>query len=88
MPFKSIRVTLSDEAVDRMEHIMKSARFRSASSTIEECIRVTYDLMQEVYSVSPPGAPPRTQSEAEVRSFFERAIMRLSRFTGARLVPP
>ena len=58
-PFKSMRITLSDDAVEKLTIIKKRGRFRSYSGTIEEVIRAMYELIP-IYSVV-----YRSQGEAE-----------------------
>ena len=50
LPFRSIKITLSEEALNRLDAIQKQASFRSYSSSIEECIRVVYDMMNDVFN--------------------------------------
>lgn len=89
MPFKSMKITLSEEAIERLDSITKGASFRSNSSTIEECIRVVYDIIHELYSVvgTPDEEVKPTTRNAE-SSGFERIAMRMSRFTGRVLCRP
>lgn len=87
LPFKSIKITLSSEALARLNFIVKEASFRSYSSGIEECIRAVYDLMYEAYSVV--GDPTQQAVDMNVNERaegFRRMIMRLSRFTGRSFV--
>ena len=87
--FKSIRITLSHEAFDRLEKIMKGAKFRSNSSTIEECIRVLYDIMKDITSViGKRGDPDVTWTDADAKMVFRMIITRMERITGRRLVSP
>ena len=44
--FKPIRITLSQEAFERLEKIKTNAKFRSHSAAIEEVIRIFYDVLQ------------------------------------------
>ena len=86
--FKPIRITLSDEAFDRLETIMKDATFRSYSSTIEECIRAVYDITLEIYAVAgTKGDPPIDIPVKDLRDSMMRVIMRMHRFTGRRPIP-
>lgn len=85
--FKSLRITLSEEAFDRMEKIMKGAAFRSYSATIEECIRTIHDLMEEIYAMAGRRGTPNTHPTALERSAsFDRIVMKMNRFTGRGLV--
>lgn len=82
--FKSLRITLSQEAFDRMETIMKTAKFRSYSSTVEECLRTTYDIMEDVYLLAGERDAevivyPTAQDCLEV---LKKIIIRMYRITG------
>ncbi len=86
--FKSIRITLSQEAFDRLERIMEDAKFRSSSSTIEECIRVVFDLIREIYVIAGARDGPAVNPDRSQRSdSLDRVIMRMARFTGRSLQP-
>lgn len=81
--FKPVRITLSEEAFNQMDDIMKNAAFRSYSSTIEECIRATHDIIEEVHIVA--GSRGDSLVKPTVDQCIEslnRIIMRMSRFTG------
>lgn len=87
--FKAIRITLSQEAFDRMEKIMKDAKFRSYSSTIEECIRITSDIMDDIYLLAGErDAPMCNVEDKDLAETMRHTIIRMSRITGriARLV--
>jgi metal-responsive CopG/Arc/MetJ family transcriptional regulator len=87
-PFKSLKITLSDEALARLDEIVRKASFRSYSSGVEECIRVVYDVMAETYSViGELNAPITTPTIEEESRGFQRIVMRMSRFTGRQLIP-
>lgn len=86
--FKPVRITLSQEAFDRMERIMKDAAFRSYSSTIEECIRVVFDIVREIESTAGRKGDPEIDVPLEVRvESWNRILMRMGRFTERVLVP-
>lgn len=81
--FKPIRITLSQEAFDRLNYIMKMASFRSNSSAIEECIRVVYDIILEITPVvGDKDEPFKPFIKDEVFQTFTNIATRLSRFTG------
>jgi len=82
--FKPIRITLSEEAFDRMEKIMKGAKFRSYSSTIEECIRAIFDIIDEIHVVGgeKDDSTVHTPSDEYLVDSMIRIIMRMRRFTG------
>ncbi len=88
-PFKSIRITLSEEATDILEKIMNDASFRSTSSTIEECIRAISDIISEMYLVLGQLEPGEESNlvinDEEFVQSFQRIVMRLNRFTGRTL---
>jgi len=86
--FKPIRITLSDEAFDRLDQIMKKAKFRSYSSTVEECIRVVHDIIDEIYTVAGVrDSPDITISGPNLADAMMRIIGQMSRFTGRRPAP-
>ena len=86
--FKPVRITLSEEAFDRLEKIMNDAKFRSYSSTIEECIRVVYDLMKELELVLGKKDDPHFLIEVQDElASWSRVVMRMYRFTGRRVSP-
>ena len=88
LPFKSIKITLSSEALHRLDYITKQASFRSYSSGIEECVRVVYDLIREIYSVAGDTSQSTiTLSEENEAEAFKRILMRMARFTGRAFVP-
>jgi len=81
--FKPIRVTLSEEAFGHMEEIMRDAKFRSYSSTIEECIRAVYDVINEIYRIGGvPGDPEIQPTAHDYTDSMIHIIIRMSRFTG------
>jgi metal-responsive CopG/Arc/MetJ family transcriptional regulator len=83
-PFKSIKITLSEEALSRLDKIVKNASFRSSSSGIEECIRLVYDLIEEVHStIGREKGTYRVDVQDEAQSFVRMAT-RMSRFTGVK----
>lgn len=84
--FKSVRITLSEEAMKRLEMIMRDAAFRSYSSAIEECIRATFDVIEEIYIVAgDKNSPDVVPTTKECIDSLSRIIMRMSRFTGRGL---
>lgn len=86
--FKPVRITLSQEAFDRMEVIMRGAAFRSYSSTVEECIRVVFDIVKEIESTAGKRRDRTINVPQRVRiDSWNRILMRMTRFTGRRLEP-
>ena len=47
--FRSIKITLSEEALDKLELLKLTGSFRSYSMTIEETIRGLFDVLKELY---------------------------------------
>ena len=85
--FKPIRITLSDEAYEKLDNIMKTAKFRSYSSTIEECIRVVSDILVDVTIVlGTKGKPWTPFDDSEAYEGFVRIANRMRRFTGRVVV--
>jgi len=77
-----MRITLSDEAFERLEKLMKIARFRSYSSTVEECIRTIYEIMNDIYGImGKPDDPARQISARMKEKGFEQIVTRMSRIT-------
>lgn len=86
--FKSMRITLSEEAFDRLEKIMKDAKFRSYSSTVEESIRAISDIMSDIYNIAGKRDDPRkTVTDNMRRTLFNQIITRMGRFTGRTVAP-
>ena len=86
--FKPIRITLSEEAFERLEKIMKTAVFRNNSAAIEECIRVVHNIMQDIWMVlGKKGDPGRPFSDEEAAAAFKTIATRMDRLTGRIVVP-
>jgi len=80
--FKPIRITLSDEAFERLEKIMKTAAFRSYSAAIEECIRVVYDIAGDIWLVAGgKNEPDKRISQIDAYNTFRTITIRMGRFT-------
>jgi len=81
VPFKSIRVTLSEEAVRILEDLRQRGYFRSDSMTIEECIRAVYAISNDMGAVA---SMQRGKGEkvpvTEQLEGYRRVVMRLARF--------
>lgn len=82
--FKSLRITLSEEALERLDEIMKEAAFRSYSSTVEECIRVVYEIMRDISTQIDLTSKRKEKevSDEEMRDMFLRVSTRMARFIG------
>lgn len=86
--FKPIPITLSGEAFARMEYTMKEAKFRSYSSTIEECIRVVFDVINEIHLIAGAKDDPTTEPDIQdCLASLARIIVRMYRFTGRTILP-
>jgi hypothetical protein len=48
VPFRSVKITLSEEALDRLASLRFIGSFRSDSATIEECIRAVHDIAEDL----------------------------------------
>lgn len=83
--FKPIRITLSQEAFERLEKIKNAAKFRSHSATIEECIRIFYDVLQDIHSVIGERGDPFTPFELNrAAEAFKTIAIRMERITGRK----
>jgi hypothetical protein len=50
VPFKSTKITLSDEALEKLAVLKQGGGFHSDSATIEECIRAVYGMFEDTIS--------------------------------------
>jgi len=48
VPFKSMKITLSEEAYEKLNILRQGGAFRSDSATIEECIRAVNDMLDDL----------------------------------------
>lgn len=82
--FKSLRVTLSEEAFERLDDIMKRGSFRSYSSTVEECVRVVYEIIRDISTQIEETSKREDEgvSDEEMRDMFLRVSTRMARFIG------
>ena len=86
-PFKSIRISLSDDAVVMLEGLKKSGQFRSYSSTIEEAIRTLHELAMEDITFRYRFGKIKDDPEALKNLLAElgdATFKRLSRFLGLK----
>ncbi len=68
VPFKSMKITLSDDVLEKTLELMKTGSFRSYSNVIEECIRAVYDVsfdMTAIFSSVPKGQRLRNEDLQE-----------------------
>lgn len=91
-PFKSLKITLSDEALDKLSKLRFTACMRSDSATIEECIRTFYDIVMDFYFALDTAAQDSLRTNASViREFtkdeqnkiLEKVALRTARFIPA-----
>ncbi len=47
-PFKSMKITLSDEALFKLGQLRQGGAFRSDSAAIEECIRAINSMIEDL----------------------------------------
>lgn len=92
VPFKSLKITLSEEALEKLNDLRIGGSFRSDSATIEECIRVTRDIFEDVLTQirihKIPGKEELTPvSESEHTELLRRIITRIGRFGKAMKLP-
>jgi len=50
VPFKTLKVTLSDEALEKLALLRQGGAFNSDSAAIEECVRMIYAMFQDTVS--------------------------------------
>ena len=82
VPFKSIRITLSEEAIRMLGSLRYVGTFRSDSMTVEECIRTIYDVAEELSAsmqrAADKGEKPIPPLEQAI--ILQRIGLRLKRF--------
>ena len=81
VPFRSVRVTLSDEAMAMVAELRRTGSLRSDSATIEECIRAVYDVYEDMQMMGRVAKQQeRKVSINEQAESYRRHVIRLSRF--------
>lgn len=83
VPFKSMKITLSEEALEKLSELRQGGAFRSDSATIEECIRVTRDLITDAQADLGSYVkqhPNQGTPDAICRALVKTLLIRLSRF--------
>ena len=81
VPFKSIKITLSEEALRMLGNLRKRGSFRSNSMTIEECIRALHELSDDLGGIFQKSIDEdKPIPNEERRSAFKRYALRLARF--------
>jgi Arc/MetJ-type ribon-helix-helix transcriptional regulator len=84
-PFKSIKITLSEEAIEKLCELRQGGSFRSDSAAIEECIRAMSDMYNELESSIKShringGKTLKDYSSEERYSLIKSLIIRVARF--------
>jgi len=80
-PFRSVKITLSEEALDRLAELRAIGSCRSDSATVEECIRTIYDIVIDVSSEMAIAREKKlVLSFAEQAELLRRVIVRIARF--------
>ena len=79
-PFKSMRITLSDEALSRLEVIKQRGRFRSYSGAIEEIIRAIFNLMPIYGTVAQSIKERKKLPPIVLESIVDQSKAHLDRF--------
>lgn len=82
VPFISMKITLSEEAIKRLAELRQRGSFRSDSATIEECIRAVFDVAMDIcleldraLATNQFPMPLGLQAEA-----FRRTVLKIGRF--------
>ena len=84
-PFQSMRITLSDDAVTKLEFIKEKGRFRSYSNAIEEIIRVMYELIPIYTIVYETRGRKKKFTYDALELIIDRSIAYLYRFTSKQV---
>ncbi|MDH5448632.1 MAG: hypothetical protein OEX01_06495 [Candidatus Bathyarchaeota archaeon] len=80
-PFKSIKITLSEEALDMLAILRKKGYFRSDSMAIEESIRTVYAVSGDLEGMLLYlGEEKRGASPQEMSEWLRRVTHRVTRF--------
>ena len=81
-PFRKIRLTLSEDAIEKIGTLKSEGYFRSDSMTVEECIRAIYDIVEDLkVSSGASRKKPILIDDQTASEIFGRIAIRLSRFT-------
>ena len=75
-----MRITLSDDAIEKLEFIKKRGRFRSSSSAIEEIIRVIFELIPVYAAVYEAHGKWKKLTTDALELTVDRSIAYLYRF--------
>ncbi|MCJ7630836.1 hypothetical protein MUP77_00310 [Candidatus Bathyarchaeota archaeon] len=85
VPFKSLKITLSDDVLEKLALLLRTGSFRSQSSTIEECIRAVYDVSLDMVALLNTVPQAQTMLPAAQQEAFRRYMMRMMRFVASRV---
>jgi Arc/MetJ-type ribon-helix-helix transcriptional regulator len=87
VPFRSMKITLSEEALERLAELRRGGAFRSDSATIEECIRTISDVVNDLVAEAQRALqfkeefiPIAVQAET-----LRRIVLRIKRFDATRM---
>jgi Arc/MetJ-type ribon-helix-helix transcriptional regulator len=81
VPFRSMKITLSEEALNMLESLRMTGSFRSSSMTIEECVRTIYDITRDITALTNIHRKNQKSFSNEVMlEAFRRYMLRLGRF--------
>jgi len=84
VPFKSMKITISEEAMDMLDRLRIAGAFRSYSMTVEEIIRGLYDVAVEIAAGIREAADRNERlSPNEQAIALQRIGLRLKRFVVA-----
>jgi hypothetical protein len=80
-PFRKIRLTLSEVAIEKLARLRDVGYFRSDSSTVEECIRVMDDIADEISALVQEGEDTGKKVSLQNQAIvLQRIDVRASRF--------
>jgi len=88
VPFKSLKITLSDEAIAKLQKLRTTAALRSDSATIEECIRTFYEIAMDVYYEADRAAQSALSTNSKLKpidigtqaELLRKIFLRMTRF--------
>jgi hypothetical protein len=80
VPFKTLKITMSEEAFNILESLRISGSFRSYSMTIEESIRSLFDILKEIYVVEYTAKSQKPIPDQLKLEFIKHIVIRLYRY--------
>ena len=80
VPFRSMKITLSEQAIDLLDDLKKRGRYRSYSMAIEEVIRAMYGVVQDIEVADILGKGKTPIPEDLKLQAFRDIVIRLYRF--------